>query len=65
MNFTDLVSSIRLTHQILQEDTVKAVNRNLTVRNWLLGYYIVTYEQGGKTGPPTERAIAKAGRAIG
>ncbi len=48
MNFTDLVSSIRLTHQILQEDTVKAVNRNLTVRNWLLGYYIVTYEQGGE-----------------
>lgn len=29
----------------MQENTVKAINRNLTVRNWLLGFYIFTFEQ--------------------
>jgi len=48
MNFNQLISSIQLTHQVLQEEAVKAINRNLTVRNWLLGYYIFTFEQGGE-----------------
>jgi predicted nuclease of restriction endonuclease-like (RecB) superfamily len=32
----------------LQENAVKTVNFNLTVRNWLIGCHIVEYEQNGK-----------------
>jgi hypothetical protein len=47
MNFNTLVSSIRHTHHSLQQATAKAVNLNLTLRNWLSGMYIVEYEQNG------------------
>lgn len=48
MNFDSLVESIQITHRLLQQDAVRAINRNLTVRNWLMGFYIVTFEQGGE-----------------
>jgi hypothetical protein len=48
MNFDSLVESIQVTHRLLQQDAVRAINRNLTVRNWLIGFYIVTFEQGGE-----------------
>jgi len=47
-NFDELVNSIYQTHCFLQENAVKAINYNLTVRNWLIGCYIVEYEQGGQ-----------------
>jgi len=47
MNFNLLLHSIENTHQHLQESAAKAVNRLLTIRNWLIGYYIVEYEQQG------------------
>jgi len=47
-NFEELVNSIYQTHCFLQENAIKAINYNLTVRNWLIGYYIVEYEQGGQ-----------------
>ena len=47
-NFEELVSSIYRTHCFLQEDAVRDINLNLTVRNWLIGHYIVEYEQGGQ-----------------
>jgi len=47
-NFEELVGSIYQTHCILQENAAKAINYNLTVRNWLIGCYIVEYEQNGK-----------------
>jgi len=48
MNFNFLLHSIENTHQHLQESAAKAVNRLLTIRNWLIGYYIVEYEQNGE-----------------
>ncbi|HLS30332.1 MAG TPA: PDDEXK nuclease domain-containing protein [Flavobacteriaceae bacterium] len=47
-NFKQLLSSIVQTHQHLQSRAVNAVNQALTIRNWLIGYYIVEFEQNGK-----------------
>jgi len=46
-NFEKLVNSIYQTHCVLQENAAKAINYNLTVRNWLIGCYIIEYEQNG------------------
>jgi len=46
-SFEELVSSIYQTHCILQENAAKAINYNLTVRNWLIGCYIIEFEQNG------------------
>ena len=48
MNFQVLADTIQQTHVALYNESVKAVNRNLTLRNWLIGYYVVEYEQGGE-----------------
>jgi len=47
-DFEKLINNVHQTHCLLQENAIKAVNFNLTVRNWLTGYYIVEYEQKGK-----------------
>ena len=46
--FTGLVDSIRAIDEQLTKQAVKAVNISLTMRNWLIGMYIVEYEQTGK-----------------
>ena len=48
MKFDKLVISIQDTHEELQRSAVKAVNQALTVRNWLIGLYIVEFEQKGE-----------------
>jgi len=48
MNFRYLLSSIQQTHTALQQQAVNAINRSLTIRNWLIGYYIVEFEQKGE-----------------
>lgn len=48
MNFSSLIHSIRNTHETLYLEAVKAVNTSLTLRNWLIGFYIVEYEQNGE-----------------
>jgi len=48
MNFEVLVNTIREAHVALQQSAVKAINRHLTIRNWLIGYYIVEFEQAGE-----------------
>ena len=47
-NFEGLIDSVYQTHCILQDNAVKAINLNLTVRNWLIGCHIVEYEQNGE-----------------
>ena len=47
-SFGDLTSIIQTTHDAALSSTVKAINRMQTMRNWLIGYYIVEYEQHGK-----------------
>jgi predicted nuclease of restriction endonuclease-like (RecB) superfamily len=48
MNFSNLVNRIQETHSFLQEVAAKAVNTPMTIRNWLIGYYIVEFEQNGE-----------------
>ena len=47
-SFNDLTSIIQTTHDAAQSSAVKAINHMQTMRNWLIGYYIVEYEQHGK-----------------
>jgi predicted nuclease of restriction endonuclease-like (RecB) superfamily len=47
MNFKQLIQVCEQAHNYLQEAAVSTVNQSLTIRNWLLGYHIVEYEQSG------------------
>ena len=48
MKLPDLSSVISQTHIALQSNAIKAINRNLTLRNGLIGFYIVEFEQKGE-----------------
>lgn len=48
MNLTDLASQIQLTSQTMQQGALVSVNTHLTIRNWLIGFYIVEFEQKGE-----------------
>ena len=48
MNFESLVGRINLILDALQAQAAHAVNLSLTARNWLVGYYIVEFEQHGE-----------------
>lgn len=48
MNFELLINNVQNAHQSTQKSAIKAVNIYLTVRNWLIGYYIVEFEQNGE-----------------
>ena len=47
LTFEALVQSIQDVHRSLAVQTAKAVNLSLTLRNWLIGFYISEYERGG------------------
>ena len=46
-DFESLVGNIQSTSKELQEDARLVINRNVTARAWLTGFYIVEYEQHG------------------
>lgn len=48
MKFDDLIVQIQEVSKNLQQQAVKAVNVSLTLRNWLIGFYIVEFEQNGE-----------------
>lgn len=48
MNLEGLSKNIVSLHQYFQNKAVAAVNVSLTLRNWIVGYYIVEYEQQGE-----------------
>ena len=48
MNFESLVGHINQVQDVLQAQAAHAVNLALTARNWLVGYYIVEFEQHGE-----------------
>ena len=48
MNFDYLARHIFVIDDTLQQQVVHAVNQGLTVRNWLIGCYIVEFEQHGE-----------------
>lgn len=48
ISFNGLIETIQKTHHSFWDQSVKAVNIGLTLRNWLIGYYIVEFEQNGE-----------------
>lgn len=48
IKFEILVNSVVQTHHYFQQQASKAINVSLTLRNWLIGYYIVEFEQKGE-----------------
>jgi hypothetical protein len=46
-SFQRLTETIEQTHWYFQNQVQKQVNVALTIRNWLIGGYIVNYEQNG------------------
>lgn len=47
-DFDILVNHIQQTSNILQQEIYVAINKAITCRAWLTGFYIVEYEQNGK-----------------
>lgn len=48
MDFQTLLRSLRKTHETLQGRVSAAINQGLVIRNWLMGFYIVEFEQNGR-----------------
>ena len=46
-DFEGLARAITQAHEHLLTQATRAINVNLTLRNWLIGCYIYEYEQGG------------------
>ena len=44
-----LAAQIMSTHQHFFKQADKAINISLTLRNWLMGYYIIEFEQNGNS----------------
>ncbi|NCC74633.1 MAG: DUF1016 family protein, partial [Sphingobacteriia bacterium] len=59
-SFNSLVSGIQQLHQQLQQSAVNAVNQMLTIRNWLIGYHIVEFEQNGKDRAEYGKSLLKS-----
>ncbi|MBP3210622.1 MAG: DUF1016 family protein, partial [Oscillospiraceae bacterium] len=46
--FDNLVQNVEYIHGITSATAKSAINQMLTLRNWMIGYYIVEFEQHGK-----------------
>jgi len=58
-DFNALVDLCRRTHEEMQRSAARAVDTGLAARNWLLGWYIVEYEQHGEDRAAYGRAVLK------
>ncbi|MBR5982790.1 MAG: DUF1016 family protein [Bacteroidales bacterium] len=62
-SFNNLFDTVSGIDKAFADNTAKAINRNITARNWLIGYYIVNYEQNGsdraKYGTKTLQKLAE------
>jgi len=47
LEFSGLVEKIQSIHHELKRSALRSVNTMLTIRNWLIGYYITNYEMQG------------------
>ena len=62
-DFQSLVRVCQTTTEYFRGTSVRAINRNLVLRNWFVGYYIIEFEQGGqdraKYGSGTLKQLSK------
>lgn len=47
-SFDSLYTIVTGVDMVFANNASKAINKNLTARNWLIGYYIFNYEQNGR-----------------
>lgn len=47
MNIERLLDLIQATCEQTSQSVLKQVNTSLSLRNWLIGFYLFEYEQGG------------------
>jgi predicted nuclease of restriction endonuclease-like (RecB) superfamily len=66
---SELVLAIGKANQLFRDQAQRQVNTSLTLRNWIIGFYIVEYEQNGKDraeyGERLYKAISERLRADG
>jgi len=48
MKYNELIGHIEKLHHGWLAEATKAINISLTLRNWMIGYYIVEYQQDGE-----------------
>ena len=48
MNYDALITTLAQVHQQAQAGAAGAVNRHLILRNWLIGAYLIEFEQRGE-----------------
>jgi predicted nuclease of restriction endonuclease-like (RecB) superfamily len=48
MLYNQLIDSIETTHHSLRKRAISSINQQLVIRNWLIGFYIVEFEQKGQ-----------------
>ena len=48
LSFENLVASVAQIQELTSGRAKNAVNQLLTIRNWMIGYYIVEFEMNGK-----------------
>lgn len=48
LDYLELINTIEKVHDTTQRQAIQAVNIILILRNWIIGYYIVEYEQKGE-----------------
>lgn len=48
MTLLTLISTVDTVHQTFQTKAMQSVSVNLTLRNFVIGYYVVEYEQNGE-----------------
>lgn len=46
-DFEALIERISYVHQGMQANANRAINQSLTIRNWMIGMYIIEFEQNG------------------
>lgn len=59
-NLESLTNTIQETNQFFLNKVQKQVNTALTLRNWMIGYYIAEYEQSGKDRADYGKKLFKA-----
>jgi len=57
MKFEQVLTLFHENHRELQTRAARSVDIALVIRNWLFGWYIVEFEQGGLTVPNSTEKI--------
>jgi len=60
MKFDSLTQAIRSVHDASQSRAGRIVNQSMNLRNWLIGAYIIEYEQGGEDRAEYGEGLLKA-----